>query len=55
MKNACEEAEGLESAKKCAAIVGVACHTNERTLADYEEVDEADLIPHQLSCRPTGL
>jgi len=47
------------------AIIGVTGHTSKRSLADFEEGDEAkqrqnrsrtatDLFHHQLSCRPTG-
>lgn len=51
-KNACEEAVGLESTKKCYHR----CNRPERSLADYEEGDEAEQrqISSIISCLPTG-
>ena len=41
LTNHCEEAEGFKSAKN-GAIIGVTGHTSRRSLADYEEGDEAE-------------
>ena len=40
LTNHCEEAEGFNQPRS--AIIGVAGHTSERSLTDYEEGDEAE-------------